>query len=407
MTQSVVFVLPEMLPVPAVKGGAVEHWVDEASRRMAASYRNAGGRVAVVSRPAGGPGSPGDSAIDYIGIPWTRLETLCYGLKEKLGRRNPLRQLAKLQNVLSYGLRAARAVRAMGGDCVVYVHNEPNILLFFRKSVRQKIVLHMHNDHLSIRLFRPLYRRVLHKVDRVICVSEYIRRQAVGHFPEHAHRFSVALNATDPEVFKPYEDAAALALPRELQFEPGRRHLLYVGRLVPIKGVHVLIEAFREILRRHPDVRLVIAGSSFFQGAAQTAYERELIALAQPVASDIVFTGFLPHETLKYLYCAVDIVVMPSVWQEPSGLVMLEAMASGTLLVGSAVGGVPEVIDDGRNGLLVPAGDAAKLAHAVCAALEDPASMRRMAQAGRDTIVEKFTWERLMGEVEVAMGAAS
>ncbi len=402
VTHSVIFVLPEMLPVPAVKGGAVEHWVDEASRRMAAK----GGKVGVVSRPAGEVGNAaGDPAIEYIGIAWTRFEKFCYGMKEKLGRRNPLRQLAKLQNVFSYGVRAARAVRAMRGYDVAYVHNEPNILLFFAKTPGQRIVLHMHNDHLSIRLFRPLYRQVLKKVDSVICVSEYIRRQAVAHFPEHAHRFSVALNATDPQVFKPYEDAPARA--GALQFEEDKRYLLYVGRLVPIKGVHVLIEAFPEILRRHPDVRLVITGSSFFDGAAQTEYERELVTLAQPVASNIVFTGFLPHETLKYLYSAVDIVVMPSVWQEPLGLVMLEAMASGTLLVGSAVGGVPEVIDDGRNGLLVPAGDAAELARAVCAVLEDPASMQRMAQAGRETIVEKFTWERLMGEVETAMRLTS
>ncbi len=398
VTHSVIFVLPEMLPVPAVKGGAVEHWVDEASRRMAAK----GGRVGVVSRPAN---APGDAAIDYIGLPWTRLETFCYCLKEKLGRRNPLRHLAKLQNVFSYGVRAARAVRAMRGYDVAYVHNEPNILLFFNKAPGQKIVLHMHNDHLSIRLFRPLYRQVLKKVDQVICVSEYIRRQAAKHFPEHAHRFSVALNATDPDLFKPYDDAPSQT--GALQFEADKRYLLYVGRLVPIKGVHVLVEAFPEILRRHPDVRLVITGSSFFDGAARTGYERELVALAQPVVSKIVFTGFLPHETLKYLYAAVDIVVMPSVWQEPLGLVMLEAMASGTLLVGSSVGGVPEVIDSGRNGVLVPAGDAAELARAVCNVLEDPASMQRMAQAGRDTIVEKFTWERLMGEVEMAMGVSS
>ena len=100
VTHSVIFVLPEMLPVPAVKGGAVEHWVDEASRRMAAK----GGRVGVVSRPAN---APGDAAIDYIGLPWTRLETFCYCLKEKLGRRNPLRHLAKLQPAAG----ARRAVR--------------------------------------------------------------------------------------------------------------------------------------------------------------------------------------------------------------------------------------------------------------------------------------------------------
>ena len=71
------------------------------------------------------------------------------------------------------------------------------------------------------------------------------------------------------------------------------------------------------------------------------------------------------------------------------------------------MGGVPEVIDSGRNGVLVPAGDAAQLADAVCAALDDPVAMRRMEAAARETIVKKFTWERLMGEVEAAMGVSS
>ncbi len=393
MTKSIVFVLPEMLPVPAVKGGAVEQWVDEATRRMAARQR----KLAVVSRPAG---VAGHAAIDYIGIPWTRLEKFCYGLKEKLGRSNPLRHLVKIQNVFSYGVRVARAVR---GYDVVCVHNEPNVLLFVDKAPKQRIVLHMHNDHLSIRLFRPLYRHMLKKVDHVICVSDYIRREALKHFPEYASRFSVAINAADTDVFKPYEDDAARALQGKLELDPGKRYLLYVGRLVPIKGVHVLIEAFSEVLRRHPDVRLLISGSSFFQGAAKTEYERQLVELARPIASSIVFTGFLPHETLKYLYSAADIVVMPSVWQEPCALVMFEAMASGTLLVGTTVGGVPEVVNDGHNGLLVPAGDVAELTRALCGALEDPVSMQRMARAGRETIVQKFTWDSLVNKVESAL----
>lgn len=393
MSKSIVFVLPEMLPVPAVKGGAVEQWVDEATRRMAARQR----KLAVVSRPAG---VAGDAAIDYIGIPWTRLEKFCYGMKEKLGRSNPLRHLVKIQNVFSYSLRVARAVR---GYDVVCVHNEPNVLLFVDKTPGQRIVLHMHNDHLSIRMFRSLYRRMLKKVDHVICVSDYIRREALKHFPEYADRFSVAINAADTDVFKPYEEDATRALQGKLELDPGKRYLLYVGRLVPIKGVHVLIEAFSQVLRRHPDVRLLISGSSFFQGAAKTDYERELVELARPIADSIVFTGFLPHETLKYLYSAADIVVMPSVWQEPCALVMFEAMASGTLLIGTTVGGVPEVVSDGHNGLLVPAGNVAELARALCGALEDPASMQRMAQAGRATIVEKFTWDSLVNKVESAL----
>ncbi len=387
---SIAIVVPELLPAPPVQGGAVEHWVDEASRRMMI----AGRRLAVVSRPAGAAGCNG---IEYIGIPWTPIERFFNRIKERVTWKNPLRYLAKIQNVYSYGMRVAKAVQ---GFDVVYLHNEPNILLFLRKRPGQKIVLHMHNDHLSMRLFRRFYRRALAKADRVICVSDYIRRQAVSHFPEYADKFCVVFNATDPDVFKPYGDEAARQLEGVIKIEQGKQYLLYVGRLTPAKGVHVLIEAFREIHRNMPDVRLIITGSSFFGGAAKTAYEQQLVNLAEPVNDAIVFTGYLPHEKLKYLYSIVDVIVLPSVWQDPCPLVVLEAMASATCLVSSAVGGIPEVIENGKNGVMVDPANAGALARAVCNALSEPETMLRMGGDARQKIIAGYTWDRLVQEIE-------
>jgi spore coat protein SA len=393
---SIAIVVPELLPVPPVLGGAVEHWVDEVASRMAGPGR----RIAIVSRPAGVAGRAG---IDYIGIPWTATERLFHRFKERATWRNPLRYAAKIQNVFSYARRVARAVR---GYDVVYVHNEPNVLLFLRKRRGQTIVLHMHNDHLSLPLFGPLYRHALGKADRVVCVSDYIRRQAVRRFPEHAHRFSVVFNATDPRVFMPYGAEARRRLESVVTLEPGRRYLLYVGRLAPIKGVHVLIEAFRDVHRRMPDARLLIAGSSFFSGAARTAYEDSLVKLAGPLEHAIAFTGFLPHEQLKYLYAAVDVIVLPSVWDDPCPLVALEAMASGTCLVSSAVGGVPEVVDDCESGVLVAPNSPPALAEALCAVLADPERKRRLEHAARAKIVAGYSWEQLVPKLEAVLGCA-
>lgn len=386
---AIAIVVPELLPVPPVQGGAVEHWVDEAAKRMTVS----GYRVAMVSRPADISGHAG---IDYIGIPWTPLERFFHRIKERVTWRNPLRYLAKMQNVFSYGTRVARAVRDYH---TIYLHNEPNLLLFLRKQPGQRIVLHMHNDHLSLRLFRPLYRRALAKADRVICVSDYIRRQAVAHFPEYADRFEVVFNATDPAMFKPYGDEALRRLDGVVRIEPDKRYLLYVGRLTEVKGVHVLIEAFREIHRRMPETQLIITGSSFFDGAAKTSYERSLVQLAEPVSNAIVFTGYLPHEKLRFLYSAVDMIVLPSIWQDPCPLVVLESMASGTCLVSSAVGGIPEIMEDGKTGVLVSPNAPLALAEAVCAALSDDAAKIRMEAAARDKIVSGYAWERLVREL--------
>lgn len=386
---SIAIIVPELLPVPPVKGGAVEHWVDEASQRLALLGR----RLTIVSRPAG---VVPDNRIDYIGIPWTKLEQFFHTIKERSSRKNPLRYLAKIQNVYSYGTRAAQAVREFD---VVYLHNEPNILLFLHKRPGQKIVLHMHNDHLSARLFRPFYRLALAKVDRVICVSDYIRRCAIAAFPDYTDKFCVVINATNPEVFKPYGEQALAALAGVVTFDPACHYLLYVGRLTEIKGVHVLIAAFQHIHARLPNTRLIITGSSFFGGAAKTDYEQQLVDLAQPVSDAIVFTGFLPHDKLRYLYSAVDVVCLPSVWQDPCPLVVFESMSSGSCLVATSVGGIPEVVTNGEDGVLVKPNDAIGMADAVCEVLAHPMKKSEMETRARQKMLRSFTWERLVTEL--------
>ncbi len=387
---SLAIVVPELLPVPPVKGGAVEHWVHEVSKRLDQDKFN----TTIVSRPANAVGSAG---VSYIGINWTKTEQFFHDLKEKVTWRNPLRYLAKIQNVSSYGLRMAKHVRHFD---VVVIHNEPNLLLFMRKMPQQKIFLHMHNEHLCIKLFRPFYRHALKKVNTIICVSDYIRRASIQHFPEFADKFTVVFNATDPEVFKPYGCEAITQLKDVLAIEPGKTYLLYVGRLTELKGVHILIKAFEQIHAKRPNTRLVIAGSSFFGGAAKTTYEQSLVELAKSVSQSIIFTGYIAHEKLKYLYSAVDLVILPSVWQDPCPLVVLEALASGTCLLATNVGGVPEVLEHKVVGELVPAADANALSNAVKTILANPQQKAKMEQAGRQKMIEHYAWPRLVAELE-------
>lgn len=390
--KSLAIVVPELLPVPPVKGGAVEHWVHEVSKRLDQSKYD----ITIVSRPAN---AAGVENVHYLTVPWTKTERFFHRIKEKVTWRNPLRYLAKIQNVASYGLRMAKQVRHFD---LVIIHNEPNLVLFMRKMPQQKIILHMHNEHLGIKLFRPFYRKALAKVDTVICVSDYIRRTVVQHFPEFSDKFTVVFNATDPEIFKPYGPQAIAELKDVVMIESDKTYLLYVGRLTEIKGVHVLIEAFRQIHTRLPYTRLIIAGSSFFSGAVKTSYEQLLIELAKPVSDAIMFTGFMPHEKLKYLYSAVDIVVLPSVWQDPCPLVVLEAMASGTCLISTAVGGVPEVLKDGVNGLLVKPGNAVEIAQAVGEILNNPIKKAEIERIAREQITTDYAWNRLVKELNLS-----
>ena len=390
--QKLAIVVPEMLPVPPVQGGAVEHWVHEVSKRL----NQAKFELTIVSRPANAQGVDG---LSYQGIAWQRLDRFFYALKERLSKSNPLRHVCKIQNVASYGWCMAKIVR--DADLVV-IHNEPNLLLFLKKNPSQKVILHMHNEHLSIRLFRPLYRRALKNVDEIVCVSDYICRSAVQHFPEYADKFTVVFNATDPQTFMPYGQQAIEQLQDKVAIEEDKIYLLYVGRLSAVKGVHVLIESFQQLHQLMPNARLIIAGSSFFEGAAKTDYEASLVTLAKPVSHAIVFTGYIPHAQLKYLYAAVDMVVMPSVWQDPCPLVVLEAMASGTCLIATSVGGVPEVLEHQINGWLVPPDDVNALTKAMYELAINPALRAKLSQCARDKILLNYDWSRLVAELEVS-----
>lgn len=390
--QKVSIVVPEMLPVPPVQGGAVEHWVHEVSKRLDQSKFD----ITIVSRPANTAGVAG---IRYEGIAWTRLSKFFYTVKERLSKTNPLRHLAKIQNVAAYGRQVAKRVR--DADLVV-IHNEPNLLLFLRRNTQQKVILHIHNEHLNIRLFRPLYCLALKKVDEIVCVSDYIRRSAMTHFPQYANKFSVVFNATDPQIFKPYGQEAITKLKSIVSIEADKTYLLYVGRLNVLKGVHVFIEAFNKVHQQLPNTRLIIAGSSFFGGAAKTPYEADLVKLAQPIADAIIFTGYIPHEQLKYLYSAADIVVLPSVWQDPCPLVALEAMASGTCLIATQAGGVVEVLQHQHNGWLVPPNDVNALITAIYELVKNPAKRAQLAQQARQLIEQKYDWARLVGQLETS-----
>jgi spore coat protein SA len=169
--------------------------------------------------------------------------------------------------------------------------------------------------------------------------------------------------------------------------------------------VDVLIQAFQKTLVSHPNAKLVIAGSSFFEGAAKTAYQQSLQQLAKPIANHIIFTGFIPHHQLKYLYASAHVVVLPSVWQDPCPLVVLETMASGTCIIASKVGGVPEVVDHEVNGVLVTPNQIDELAKALNDVLQHPEKAQQMAAAARQKMLDGYAWQHLVSRLEHRLNA--
>ena len=187
-----------------------------------------------------------------------------------------------------------------------------------------------------------------------------------------------------------------------------RSGVLFVGRLTPHKGVDVLIRAL-------PDgAELTVVGS---EGHDRELPERNYPALLRSLAAGrrVTFLGAVDDDDLPRLYRSAAVLVLPSVARtcygrqiavsELLGLVALEAMASGTPVIASRIGGLPEVVVDGVTGYLVEPGDESALRDRLRELLSDPQTAARMGRNARDRVVEEFTWDRCAERCLAAYGA--
>ncbi|WP_281889928.1 glycosyltransferase family 1 protein [Paenibacillus sp. YYML68] len=183
--------------------------------------------------------------------------------------------------------------------------------------------------------------------------------------------------------FHPFVDRDAVLRARNIS--PSKFVLLYVGRLAPEKSVDVLMRTFESLpepLRAKS--HLIVAGDGPLLRPLQEQYGGE---------ADITFTGFQQGKELSDLYAAADVFVFPSA-TETFGNVVLEAMASGTVVVGANAGGVADNIEHGRTGLLCTPGEAAEFVEAICSIHDDREGAAKLAQAGR-SYSQRQSWDAI------------
>jgi glycosyltransferase involved in cell wall biosynthesis len=177
-----------------------------------------------------------------------------------------------------------------------------------------------------------------------------------------------------------------------------------VGRLSPFKGQDVFLRAAAAVARRHPDARFRVVGGALF---GEQAYERRLRRLADElgVAGRVEFAGHRPDVGPEL--CGLDVLVHASVVGEPFGQVVAEGMAWGLPVVATRGGGVPELVEDGVTGVLVPMGDAAAMAAAICRLLDDPPAARAMGRRARAAVEARFDARRTTRDLERAIERAA
>jgi len=234
-------------------------------------------------------------------------------------------------------------------------------------------------------LIRPYERWVLplllRRADAVVSVSQPVARWLEPY--ARGKGFVVS-----PGV----DDATFVPRAPDVRTSTGQRvpTVLYVGRMErasAAKGVEFLLEAFALVARAVPQARLVMVGG----GDALEEHRRLAVSLG--ILARVEFRGIVTLPDLVAAYQEASVVVLPSTTASESfGMVLIEAMACGKPVIGSDVGGIPFVIDDGHDGLLVPPGSADELARACLRILEDPVLAARLGEAGRRKVEEGYGW---------------
>ncbi len=236
------------------------------------------------------------------------------------------------------------------------------------------------------RLIDDQERRLAESADLLIACSRAMRAEILRQWRVRSPKIRVVPNGVDPGRV----DEHSGTLPQG--YDPGRRWLVFLGRLVPEKGIDVLLAAMPEVVRRHPQVMLAVLGA----GPYQAALEAQAQALG--IADHVRFLGFVGQEQRNRWLAHAEVSVFPSRY-EPFGIAVLESMAAGVPVVATPVGGMAEFLRPGKNALSVPVGDAAALSGAVAHLLDDPADAAQLSlQAARDA--RHFNWDRISRHTE-------
>jgi N-acetyl-alpha-D-glucosaminyl L-malate synthase BshA len=280
---------------------------------------------------------------------------------------------------LSFLLLGLLAGIGRGFDVIHAHYAVPQGLLgaLLKKIKRKPLVVTLHGSDVTIlgsnAATRPLVGFVLRNADCVVAVSEFLKKEAIK------------LGAAEKKTRVIY---AGVSAGKRKQGSPAGKRVVFIGSLVKQKGVDVLLRAFKKVAARHGDAELLIVGDG--------RERRSLEKLSRELGIKARFLGSLRDVDEGLAGSAV--LVLPS-RKEGFGLVILEAMRSGIPVVATRVGGIPEIVKDGKNGLLVEKEDPSALAEAIIKVLEDEALRSRLISEGFKT-AGKFSWTRMADEVD-------
>lgn len=344
--KTIAFIYPGTLPVPPVKGGAVENLVfnliKENEKRSGLNFISYGIDDDKINRQELDEFVNTKFVNIYIPIYVKFADRLVYAVAKKIKKRNIHSFNAICQRLYYFHSVAKCISKESSIDCII-MENHPTIFFTMKwygnfARYKGKIVYHAHNE---VKFFWGLKQYFL-ATNLVLAVSEYIANTIMDKGLQTSN-VSVLRNVVDTKKF-------AIALDVEskkywlakFNLNENDRVVLFVGRLIPEKGVKEAIEAF--LKADLPNGKFMIVGDVFFDKAIENAYQRTIRKLVSLNKDKVFCTGYMDYDDMPYIYQLADIVLVPSLWEEPALLTGIEACSAGIPVITTVSGGIPEYV---------------------------------------------------------------
>ncbi len=233
---------------------------------------------------------------------------------------------------------------------IIEIHNRPYLVQVTKNNLKlnHNLCLFFHNDPLQMKGSRSIFERekLLSITKKIFCVSEYIKTQFLKGIKDDFGKVIVLYNGVLRNSKK---------LPKK------RKEIIFCGRLVEEKGVHLYVEAIKSVYEFAKKWKFSLIGSQKLGSLEQGRYSQNVIKKFKNIGSRVEITGYLSKEKVVTRMQKASIIVIPSIWEEPFGLVAAEAMANGIAIIASDVGGLPEIINS--NGILIKNINTKKIAY--------------------------------------------
>ena len=328
-------ITPNLLPVPAVKGGAIESLITNIIEEQEKEKKLDITIVSIYNEEAKIKSEKyKETKFIYVKKNVNYMITsIIFKLINKVFKKN----LNTYNHVVLNKIKKENFdyIIAEGGNYESY----NKYLKYYKRS---QLILHLHHQGESNEIVNNTF-------SKLIAVSDFVKND----FAKSAKKMNLktVLNGIDTKKFKSKSSQKEIiTLKKKYGIEKDDFVVLYCGRLVEVKGVLELIKAVNEI--ENKKIKLLILGSSSFSGASQTEYTKKLEAEASKLGKRIMFTGYVNNWELYKYYEIVNIMCMPSLWEEAAGLTGIEAMLSGKVVLATNSGGVKEYLNE-KNCLIV------------------------------------------------------